>query len=555
MTDNAQTATADEDTPKQDVPNILFSMVIKRMLDDAVRVEFPDNPPVDSKGKLKFGKLDELLRFQPLNDLGNAQRLLQRFGNHLIYVEKIGWYGWNGTHWSHEDGARMAEKAAHDTARAMKMEYLAMIHAGPKEGEDPDSFEKRVGAFKKFVNASGNSNRLTAMLTCAQTYLSKQHDELDAHPFLVTVDNGTLNLKPRFDEDGHSVIDLMPHDPKHLISRKMNVIYDPNAKCDKFLDAFHLIMPNDNIRDFLQRFYGYSMSGSVKEQVIVCKHGQGSNGKSLLMGLLDEVFGGYAQSIPPASLMAQKHGSSGSGPTPDLARLPGIRLLKSSEPEAGARFAEGLIKLISGEEKMTVRHLGESFFEFLPQFKLVMSFNTKPRVTGSDDGIWRRILLVPFEQRFYNPEDPQYRQGDLPKNVDLGRQLRDEKSGILNWILDGYRVWQETGLQIPEEIRAATAEYRAESNHALQFLAASCVLGTGYEVNATRVYSAYLLWAKDNAYEPISKNLFGRNFKKLPGIDQKRGAVTNIYTGVRLNQEVDDAVNHTRHDRGGVDEQ
>src|SRR5690606_19427571 len=127
-------------------------------------------------------------------------------------------------------------------------------------------------------------------------------------------------------------------------------------------------------------------------------------------------------------------------------------------------------KTVSGEEALVVRHLNEGFFEFFPQFKLCISFNNKPSVRAADDGFWRRVLLIPFEQRFYNPGDAEYREGDLPKNKNLRHELiAEEGSGILNWMIDGYLMWRENGLMVPEKVRAATAEYKAESNHVLQF--------------------------------------------------------------------------------------
>jgi putative DNA primase/helicase len=374
------------------------------------------------------------------------------------------------------------------------------------------------------------------MRDIAETSLAKKHDDLDTHPYLVTVENGTLVLGAPADKEGRASILLKKHEPRDLISKKMPVKYDREADAPKFRHALDQIVPDQEIQKFLQRYYGYCLTGSIQEQVIMMKYGSGSNGKSVLMGLMNWILGDYAQNIPISSLMAQDR-KSGSGATPDLARLPGARFVKSSEPETGERFSESLLKLVSGGEKMPVRHLNEGFFEFEPQFKLCISFNNKPIVRGADDGFWRRVLLVPFNQRFYNPGDPEYRPGDKPKNKNLLDELKEEGSGILNWMIDGYLMWRETGLAVPEKVRAATQEYRAESNHILQFLQGWCEFGAvyaGFEISAGRLYEAYTLWAKENAYEHYSKRKAGERFADAPGIVRERRSDTNYYLGVRL---------------------
>lgn len=512
--------------------------MVSELLATAVRVDFPSNPPIDKDGNPKFTKIDEDLRFEGMNDLGNARRLLKRYGEKMMYVEQIGWYGWTGTHWSFEDGQRLAEKSAHQAAMDMKRELLALISAGPREeqGEEPKDFKERVEKYRKFANASCNANRMTAMLNTAQTYVAKKHDDLDTHKYLVTVDNGTLCLDEGKDANGALIIRLKKHDPKDLISKKIPVKYEQGATCPKFLRALDDIVPDLDIQQFLQRYWGYCLTGAINEQVVVFLHGGGSNGKSLLMGLMSHIFGDYAKSVPIASLMAQDR-KSGAAASPDLARLPGARYVTSSEPEAGDRFSENFIKIVSGEESLTVRHLNQGFFEFFPQFKLCVSFNNKPTVRAADDGFWRRVLLVPFEQKFVDVEKlPEY-PGAKVKNKNLKAELLEESSGILNWMLDGYRMWRESGLRVPDKVKAATAEYRADSNHVIQFLQAWCDYNPAFEITSARLYEAYELWAKQNAQEPFKKKTFGTKVGEDPKIKRGRGESTNVYKGIQLNAE------------------
>lgn len=517
--------------------------LIRTLLAEAVKVDFPDNPPLDKDGHPKFSKIDEDLRFRPLNDMGNGQRLLKRHGEKLIYVENIGWCGWTGTHWSFDDGQRLAEKCAHETAAAMKKEMLAMIAAGPREDESAKDYRDRVEKFRKFANGSGNASRLAAMLQMAQTYVAKKHDDMDTHRFLVTVENGTLCLDDAAnDENGYRLVRLKKHDPRDLIAKKMPVKYDKEADCPKFMNALNDIIPDRDVQNFIQRYYGYCLTGSAQEQVIVMLHGGGSNGKSLLMSFMSQMFGDYAKSVPIASLMAQDRKSGGSGASPDLARLPGARYVTASEPEVGERFSETFVKMISGEEAMTVRHLNQGFFEYFPQFKLCISFNNKPSVRAADDGFWRRVLLVPFEQKFVDADKLAENPGAKLKNKNLKLELMEEASGILNWMVDGYLLWRESGLKVPDKVRAATAEYRSESNQVMQFMQAWCEYGAGHEISSAKLYDAYHLWAKENAYEAYTKTFFGRKVSEDPKVKKTRGADRIYYQGIRLTADADAVV-------------
>jgi hypothetical protein len=204
------------------------------------------------------------------------------------------------------------------------------------------------------------------------------------------------------------------------------VLYDPNAEAPIFHKFIREVVPDDEVRIFLQRFFGYCLTGSTKEQAILMLWGEGSNGKSTLVDLLNWLLGDYALVTPFASLLHTDQRRGGE-PTPDLARMPGARLVSAAEPETGARFAESMLKQLTGGEKMTVRHLRQDFFEFKPQFKLCLSFNNKPYIRGQDEGIWRRLLLVPFNQRFVDADRLKENPGALPKIKDLDKKLHAER--------------------------------------------------------------------------------------------------------------------------------
>lgn len=532
--------------PKKIYPDDPGAFILQ-LVQQTVQVDFADDPPIGKDGEPKFDKKDEALARFPLNDLGNATRLLERFGKDLAFIPEIGWFVWNGRHWSAEEGDEHAARLAHDTARAMRREVLAMIYAGLRENETMEDFDKRIGRFRRFCIDAGNSGRLTAMLRLAQSYAIKKSSEMDAHKMKVNAGNGTLDLKPsaaavaKVDPENAEGVPVlkMKHSRADYLTFMLGADYDPGAGCPHFYKFLTEVMPDDKIRAFLQRFYGYCLTGDTREQIILMFWGGGSNGKSTLMDLMARIMGTYAKGIPISSLMASPNKNGGQA-TPDLARLRSVRYVTSAEPETGERFSESVIKQMTGDERLTVRHLNKDFFEFYPEFKAVVSFNNKPSVRGIDEGFWRRICLVPFSQKFVDAENLAGNPGALPKDLALSDKLEAEMPGILNWILDGYRIWRESGLMIPDSVRAATAAYRAEANPVVAFVDDVCLRMAGQTVTGTEMFCAYEIWCADNALEPMTNTMFGRKMTDMGIEKQKKGVM--IYCDVTLGVQMQNRV-------------
>lgn len=510
---------------------------LREILEGAKGMTFEDQLPQNLPPYESLPEIDRLLAKLDRTDWGNSQRLVARYGHNLIFVPKAGWCGWTGQRWSLARGQTMAHRYSQNITRDIRGEVLAAMAEGPRDDETPKDFLTRIKAHYKFAFDSGNTNRITAIMREAVPSLEKEMDIFDTHPFLLNVANGTLNLKAEFSgEDDFDGIVLEEHNREHYITKQARVSYDRNADAPTFRKFIHEILPDDEIRLFLQRYFGYCLTGDTGKQVIVMLWGEGSNGKSTLMDLFTWMLGDYATVTPFATLLHtdQRKGSEAS---PDLARLPGARLVSAAEPESGARFAESMLKQLTGSEIMTVRHLHKDFFEFKPQFKLCLSFNNKPYIRGQDDGIWRRILLVPFSQRFVDDDQLVKFPGALPKIENLDKKLKAEAPGILNWLLDGYRMWAESGLKIPDKVRAATTEYRHESNPVHQFLDAWCEMRAGATIPASRLYDAYKLWCKDAALDPLNQNKFGRRMSEM---NIERYTYQYVYyRGVQLSSEAE----------------
>lgn len=513
---------------------------LRAILEGAEKVDFEAGLPQYLPPYESLPEIDRQLAKVDRSDWGNSVRLVARYGHNLTFVTKAGWCGWTGQRWSLLRGPTMAHRYSQKITRDIRGEVLAAMAEGPRDDEKPKDFLDRIKKYYKFAIDSGNTNRIAAIMREAVTDLEKDMDVFDTHPFLLNVQNGTLNLKAEYngDEDFDGIV-LEEHNREHYITKLARVSYDRHADAPTFNKFIKEILPDDEIRLFLQRYFGYCLTGDTGKQVIVMLWGEGSNGKSTLMDVLTWMLGDYATVTPFATLLHTDQRKGGDA-SPDLARLPGARLVSAAEPETGARFSESMLKQLTGSEIMTVRHLHKDFFEFKPQFKLCLSFNNKPYIRGQDRGIWRRILLVPFTQSFEDEDELKNSPNAKLKIENLDKKLKEEAPGILNWLLDGYRMWAEDGFKIPAKVRAATAEYKHESNPIQQFIEAWCEKRAEAIVGSSRMYDAYKLWCKESALDPMTQNSFGR---RMTGMNFER--VTNPYShyrGIQLNNEAENRV-------------
>lgn len=482
--------------------------------------------------------VDELkLALEPRNDIGNARRLIARHGQDMIYVDGTEWLIWDGRRWSAQGGEPEAMKRAHLVADAMAGEVKALdaefkrLRADPPEGFSPGEWLKRIEDHGKWRGSSGNAAKVDAMLRTAMPYRRRLARELDDRPFLLNVANGTLELPTELTtgEDGlpelvDGEIKLRPHRHDDLITRICNVVYDPAARCPQWLTFLDQIVPDKDTQVFLQTWFGYVLTGDISEQQLVMAHGAGANGKSTLLDVIKYIMGDYAIVLPIETFLSDEKRRGGDA-TPDLARVPGARLITASEPEGARALSESMTKQVTGGEEMTARNLHQPFFEFMPCFKLVLAFNKKPRVRGQDEGIWRRILLVPFLEFIQKNK----RDKMLPKRLKL------EAAGILNWMLDGYLIWRERGLVAPESVLHATDEYRSESDTVGEFMRVVTRREKGQKVQANRLFDIFTKWAGINGLQPTSRTAFGRRLSDLHYEKEKVGVY--FYTDLALVEE------------------
>lgn len=445
----------------------------------------------------------------PLNDLGNADRLIKRFGENLLFVEGVGWHAWDDRRWAKADGPRRAHVFAQRTARAIKDEVKA-LHKLRQTRAVPEEW---IDALARHAKASGATGKIAAMLTEAAPHLGATIGDMDQAPYLLNVLNGTLELG--------AAVTLRPARREDRNTRLAEAEWD-DAGAPEFEAFANKILPDEQIRAFVHTLLGYAATGDISEQIVAFFHGDGANGKSTLIGCVTRVLGDYAMPLPIETILHDDRRSGGNA-TPDLARLPGARLVTLSEPEKGARLSETRIKWLSGGDRMTARNLFKEFIDFYPQFKMLVAMNNKPTVRDTSDGFWRRARLVPF--------------GVKVSKADVERVLKAfeaERNGILRWLIAGVERWFGEGLVEPDAVKVSTAEYRSDSDSIGAFLQDCIVRTAGENLRAGEIYAAYKWWCSPRFLEPVSQTRFGRVVKEKGYVSERVGHI--FYRNIALSE-------------------
>lgn len=400
-----------------------------------------------------------------LTDLGNGQRMVDATTGRLCYVDKWKqWLVWDGRRWARGDDAGVA-MLAHKVALSIYDDI----------SRQPDEKRKE---YVKWATNSESSQRLDAMVKTARPYLTKSHDIFDRYPHLLVVANGVVNLRTGTMTD---------FEPTQYITRMVDIPYDPQAQCPKWLAFLDRIFEgNVELMRFINAAIGYTLTGSVDEHCLFFLYGTGANGKSTFLEALRMIMGDYYVTTSIEAMLASD--ATGSGATPYVAAMAGMRMAMASEMPEGRRFNESLIKDITGGGTITARHLYGEPFQFEPSHTMWISGNHRPRITGTDEGIWRRLRLIPF-----NATIPESERRPMAEVLE---EFRAELPGILRWAIDGAVTWYDWGLPKSQTVDTATMEYRGDEDIVARFIAEQCVTGKTMQILKHKLLEAWQEWTE-----------------------------------------------------------
>ena len=440
---------------------------------------------------------------EPWTELGYARRLIAVYGGRLRYVPAWRrWLVWDGKRWAH-DMTGQAQRWAKVIAR--RLTTAAMIL------QDEQARKTAVSAARKMESARAITGILA--LTGTEPGIAVAPGDLDADPFLLNCANGTLDLRTG---------ELCGHDPADLITKITGAAFDPAAKGPVFAAFLERVQPDPEMRAYLARLIGHALEGSVREHILPIMHGDGANGKGTFTGAVLAAAGDYADAADPDLLNARAFDAHPTG----VADLFGLRLAVLHESDSGRRLAEGTVKRLTGGDRLKARRMREDFWHFEPSHTFVMLTNHKPLVTGQDEGIWRRLRLVPWDVVI----SPAERDDQLP-----GR-LRLESDCILTWLIRGYQDWSQHGLADPGQVTEATAAYRASSDDLGRFLEQRCITGPNFTARSSELFAAWVKWCITEGAESGSNKAFTESLQNR-GFDTRRSRIGMIWDGIGLSED------------------
>lgn len=440
-----------------------------------------------------------------LNDTGNAHRFADKFGEDVKYnVDNKMWMIWNGMNWQY-DVFNNIKNLAEILIEQMRME-ASMI-------TDHDKLKESLHNIQNLLNKRGKDNMLTESQHLPM--IPVNNDMFDKNDYLFNTQNGVINLKTG---------ELIPHN-KMLLLNKIGYTEYNKKDCPLFKKFIYDIFENNEpLIHYLQKAFGYSLTGDCREQCMFILVGDGNDGKSLLLQIIQEVIGDYSATSNPDLLLDKKTQSQNLS---EVARLKGIRYCVVNELKMGDKLNESGVKdITSGNNKIVARFLYGNEFEFLPKMKIWLATNYEPKIIGTDKGIWRRIVKIPCHRNLQEDE----------VDRDLIYKLRTEKDAILNWLVEGCLMWQREGLEMPQCLKDELNEYRTDMDVIQRWLNEYCEIGNTYIERSGDLFDNFKNYCIKNNEFPMSQTLFGRNFSKKFNKKMYNGAT--VYQGVRLKNEI-----------------
>ena len=415
------------------------------------------------------------------SDLGIARQIDTFLAGDLMYAPGPGFMYWTGSHWKRDET---------NYVRLLGRQFLDEIEAAMDITENEDEYAALRAMKGRISSRRGYDDILTELEALA----SVDYEELDAQQHLLSFRNGTVDLRTG---------ELREHRREdYLTSCIGRLDYNPGATCPRWLEFIEEIFPNDSeMPDYIRRLVGYGITGSTREQCFAILYGRGANGKSVFTDTLAYVF----DEITRTTAFSTFETKPGGGIPNDIAALQGARLVHASEGEVHAHLSEATLKRLTGQDRISARFMRQEFFEFEPRFLIMMATNHRPSFIGQDEGLWRRVKLVPFD-RFFEPHE---------RDRDLSSRLRLEAEGIIAWAVEGAKQWYaDKRLIEPSSMVDENGEYRVLSDRLYGFIERLETTGDESDMVPFKdVWQAYLSWTDDegvSAREVWTRAVFER---------------------------------------------
>ncbi|KDA48751.1 phage/plasmid primase, P4 family [Leuconostoc falkenbergense] len=450
-------------------------------------------------------------KFFSYDDTGLAERFKYYYGDNFLYdtIARKSMY-YDGQVWQ-EDNYRLLEKTMNKTVDRIKEEPEFTI-APENMGDSNKTPDELKAAFKKKSRShSAKENAIKEL----RNLITVTTDDFDKELSVLNTPSGVLELTS-------GAVKESTHEDR--FTKITNAEYNDKKAPERWL-AFleQTFKGNEELIEFTQRALGYAATGTMDEEVMFILHGNGKNGKSVFMNTIDYVLGDYSINVDPETVFASRSRNSG-GPSGDIARMKGARLMVLSEPEEGKPLAEGLVKKITSKDTITARKLHSNEIEFRPTGTIFMMTNHKPIINGTDDGIWRRLIFIPFRN--------QVKAENMDKKLE--DKLRTEADAILAWIQEGTMKWQRDGLNPPPVVLNETNEYRDEMDDVQAFIEEYFDYSKDDRTEFKEIATRFDTWKRLHGVDMTNKKLgreLGTKFEK------KRSHGKVYYYGISLKME------------------
>lgn len=462
---------------------------------------FPEPLPEEEVRRIA----ESIIRYDPALEL-SEQRLSEQFaarnGERLRFSPSHGWMVFDGTFWARDVGGLRTQELVKNMLTELResIENVDCI-----DDSDRSSLRKTVRGLEKRAPI----NNIYKLAASAPDIFDD--GSWDDPAMLVNFRNGTLHLPE---------VELRPHDSADRLTQVLPYDYDPSAKCPNFEKVLADVLEPDVVA-YLQRLFGYALTGSGQEHIFPILIGAGRNGKSTIVEAIAHALGSYATVAAPSTFLKGKKSAINN----DVAALAGARFVRMSELNAGEVLDAALVKQFTGGDAISARFLHQEHFKFTPVALIAMLTNAPPVFDGSDSALARRLVFVRFG-RVIPPQEVDTKMPD---------KLRTEAAGIMNWMLRGFLEYHRLGgLRPPKSVVEDTDEFIREANQVLQFLQERCEIAEGSKSRSADLYAAYRHWATASCLQPMTIKAFNPALERTTGSVRRRTSEGWIWTDIRI---------------------